>query len=176
LFIGLRFIMKVEFINPFLTSAVSVFNTMLGVALTRDEPFLKENTQPNHEVSGIIGLSGKAKGMVVLSMSREVALSAAGIMLGERPKEINADVSDAVGELTNMIAGAAKAQLEYLKMDVSLPTVITGKTHCIEFPKKAMPICIPFDCKWGSVAVEVGIVEDATVPLCHAEDPPDSSD
>ena len=151
--------MKVEYINPFLSSAISVFNTMLGTSLTRGEPFLKDGTQPNHEISGLIGLSGKAKGMVVLSMSREVALNAAGTMLGTQLKEINADVADAVGELTNMIAGAAKAQLDHLEMSVSLPTVITGKAHCIDFPKNTMPICIPFDCKWGSVAVEVGIVE-----------------
>ncbi len=151
--------MKVEYINPFLTAAISVFNTMLGTTLIREEPFLKNGTQPNHEVSGMIGLSGKAKGMVVLSLSREAALGAAGAMLGERPKEINADVADAVGELTNMIAGAAKAQLEHLQLSVSLPSVITGKTHCIEFPKNTQPICIPFNCEWGAVTVEVGLVE-----------------
>ncbi len=151
--------MKVEYINPFLTAAISVFNTMLNTSLTRGEPFLKNGTQPNHEVNGIIGLSSKAKGMVVLSMSREAALGTAGIMLGTQPKEIDADVADAVGELTNMIVGAAKAQLEHSEMSVSLPTVITGKAHCIDFPKNTMPICIPFDCKWGPVAVEVGIVE-----------------
>jgi chemotaxis protein CheX len=151
--------MNVEYINPFLNAAVSVFHTMLGTELTRDEPFLKDCTQPNHEVSGMIGLSGKAKGMVVLSLSREAAIKAASTMLGETLVEINSDVADAVGELTNMIAGSAKANLEHLNMSVSLPTVITGKAHCIEFPKNTMPICIPFFCEWGDVAVEVGIVE-----------------
>ena len=151
--------MKVEYINPFLSAAVSVFNTMLGATLSRGEPFLKNGSQPNHEVSGMIGLSGKAKGMVVLSMSREAALGAAGTLLGEEQKEINADVADAVGELTNMVAGAAKAQLDHLNMSVGLPTVITGKAHCIEFPRNTTPICIPFESKWGPVAVEVGILE-----------------
>jgi chemotaxis protein CheX len=150
--------MNVEYINPFLTSAISVFNTMLGVTLTREEPVLKSSTQPNHEISGIIGLSGNAKGMVVLSMSRDVALNAASKMLGELCRDINADVADAVGELTNMIAGSAKAKIEHLCMSVSLPTVITGKNHCIDFPKNTKPICIPFACDWGSVAVEIGIV------------------
>lgn len=152
--------MKVEYINPFLTASISVFNTMLGVKLIRGEPFLKNGAQPNHEVSGMIGLSGKAKGMVVLSMSREAALAAAGKMLGETCKEISPDVADAVGELTNIIAGAAKAQLEHLCMSISLPTVVMGKSHCIDFPKNTMPICIPFNCEWGVVTVEVGIVEE----------------
>ena len=154
--------MKVEYINPFLTASISVFNTMLGVRLIRGEPFLKNGAQPNHEVSGMIGLSGKAKGMVVLSMSREAALAAAGKMLGEPCQDISPDVADAVGELTNIIAGAAKAKLEHLCMSISLPTVVLGKSHCIDFPRNVMPICIPFDCEWGVVTVEVGIVEEAS--------------
>lgn len=65
--------MKVEYINPFLTAAISVFKTMLQTTLTRGEPYLKDGTQPNYEVSGMIGLSGQAKGMVVFSLSREAA-------------------------------------------------------------------------------------------------------
>ena len=151
--------MKVEYINPFLTSTISTFQTMLNCELTRQEPYVKGGVRPEHEVSGVIGLSGKAKGTVVLSLSREAALSAAAAMLGERPTEINADVADAVGELTNIIAGGAKSQLEHLKLNVSLPTVITGKWHSIEFPRRVTPICIPFGCQWGSVAVEVGLLE-----------------
>jgi chemotaxis protein CheX len=154
--------MKAEYINPFLVAAISVFNTMLKVELVRGEPFISSRTQPNHEVSGLIGLSGKAKGMVVLSLCRDAAMNATGVMTGEKCRDINADVADAVGELTNMIAGSAKAQLEQLQLSIGLPTVITGKTHCIEFPKNTMPICIPFDSVWGPVTVEVGIVEEKT--------------
>jgi chemotaxis protein CheX len=154
--------MKVEYINPFLSAAISVFDTMLGTTLLRGEPFLRESDQPNYDVSGVIGLSGEGKGMVVLNMSREVALGAAGKMLGETCTEVNADVTDAVGELTNIVAGAAKAKLENLNMSISLPTVVKGESHCIVFPKNTRPICIPFNCAWGPVVVEVGIVEDRT--------------
>jgi CheY-specific phosphatase CheX len=107
-----------------------------------------------------IGFSGKAKGTVVLSAGREVALGVAESLLGERPAGINADVTDAMGEVANMIAGQAKAQLEQFAMSVSLPTVITGKGHCIEFPRNITPISIPFRCDWGSLALEVALVED----------------
>jgi len=100
--------MKVEYINPFLTSAISAFDTMLGCKLNRGTPYVKNGSQPEHEVSGVIGLSGKARGTVVLSLSREAALNATAVLLQERPAEINSDVTDAVGELTNIIAGGAK--------------------------------------------------------------------
>jgi chemotaxis protein CheX len=151
--------MKVEYINPFLISTINVFDTMLHCPLMRGQPYLKGSLQPLFEVSGVIGLTGAAKGTVVLTLAREAAMMAATAMLGERPETINADVRDAVGELTNMIAGSAKAKLEHLKLSVSLPNVITGKGHCIDFPSKVTPICIPFECAWGDVAVEVGLVD-----------------
>jgi len=151
--------MKVEYINPFLVSTISAFDTMLQCTLKRGDPFAKDHHHPENEVSGIIGLSGKAQGIVVLGLNREAALSATEAMLLERPPEINGDVTDAVGELANIIAGGAKAKLEHLQLSVSLPTVITGKSYCVEFPTKVTPICIPFDSAWGSVTVEVGISE-----------------
>ncbi len=155
--------MKVEYINPFIVSVNNVFNTMLNCKLARGEIFLKDGHHPEHFVSGIIRLSGKAKGVVVLSLCREAALEASGTLLMERPTEVNADVVDAVGELTNMIAGGAQAQLEHLEMRMSLPSVVTGRSYTIDFPSDSTPICIPFECQWGPVAVEVGLVEESAV-------------
>ena len=157
--------MKVEYINPFITSTISVFDTMLGCKLSRKDPYVKGSPSPEHEISGIIGLSGKAKGTVVLSLSEEAALKAASAMMGEPVEELNADVIDAVGEMTNMIAGGAKAQLEKLEMNLSIPNVITGKGHTVEFPRDATPICIPFECPWGLVTVEFGLVEQPAAVL-----------
>jgi chemotaxis protein CheX len=156
--------MNVAYINPFLNSMVSVFETMLGCELARLDPFVKRGAQPEHEVSGVIGLSGRARGVVVLSLCREAAISATAAMLGERPVNVNSDVADAIGELTNMIAGSAKAKLEHLAMSVSLPTVVIGKWHAIDFPKNVYPICIPFDSPWGPVATTVGLAEPS-LPL-----------
>lgn len=152
--------MKVEYINPFVTSTVSVFKTMLGCEVTRKGLILKESVQPDLEVSGIIGLSGKAHGVVVLSLCREAAIGATEAMLGERPSDINADVIDAVGELANMIAGGAKAQLEQYDLHVSLPSVITGKNHAISYPSRVKPISILFDCPLGELHIEVGLTDE----------------
>ncbi len=152
--------MKAEYINPFLTATISAFETMLGCTLTRGTPFIKNGSQPEHEVSGVIGLSGDAKGTVVLGLGRDAAIGAAEALLQERPPEINGDVTDAVGELANIIAGSAKAKLDNLKLSVSLPTVITGKGHCVEFPRQVTPICIPFESTWEPVTVEVGLTAE----------------
>ncbi len=49
-------------------------------------------------------------------------------MLGEKHTQINAEVSDAVGEMTNMIYGSAKTTLNQLgyNFEMAIPTVISG--------------------------------------------------
>ena len=163
--------MKADHINPFLASTLEVFSTMLGSTLSRGEPSLSVNFQPQHEVSGIIGLSGKASGTVVISLDRGMAIAVTERMLGECPASINGDVIDAVGEIVNMIAGRAKSDLQELEMTLSLPTVITGKNHVIQFGSSARTICIPYACEWGQLSLEVGLVENCEPAKQHADRP-----
>ncbi len=149
--------MKVEYINPFISSLGTVFRTMLQCEVKRGAIKLKEGKKPGHPISGVIGLSGNAVGTVVLSMSEELAMKAASTMLLTETTEVSADVLDAVGELTNMVAGRAKSQLEELHLSVSLPNIITGSDHEIRFPSNVTPICVPFDTEWGALSLEVGL-------------------
>jgi len=148
--------MRVEYINPFIRSLDHTFMTMLGCEGRRGQISIKSNSSPHYEISGIIGLSGRAIGTVVLNLSEGVALKAASHMLMCETTEINADVVDAVGELANVVAGAAKSELESYQLTASLPSVITGRHHEVRFPSNVTPICVPFDTKWGPLALEVG--------------------
>jgi len=149
--------MRVEYINPFIVAAGQAFSTMLNCEIRRERLSLKDATSPQHEISGIIGMSGNAVGTVVLSFSEELALKAAGTMLMTDFTAVTADVVDAVGELTNMVAGAAKAQLEELHLSISLPNVVTGKGHEVRFPSNARPISVAFATEWGPFSLEVGL-------------------
>ncbi len=157
--------MRVEYINPFITSLTNTFRTMLSCELERGAIELFDGNNPRHEISGTIGLSGRAVGTVVLSLSREVALKAASTMLMMEATEIDNDVVDAVGELANMVAGAAKAELEQYQLSISLPSVITGKNYEIRFPSNVTPICIPFQSEWGPLTLEVGLAAIAEPAL-----------
>ncbi len=158
--------MNAAFINPFVASICDVFNMMLACELTRGQLEVKTSSIPAYEVSGVIGMSGRAAGTVVVSLSREMAIRVAGALLGERPDTIDSEVIDAVGELTNMVAGGAKSRLEGLELSIGLPTVICGKNHTVNFPSNAMPFVIPFQSAWGPISIEVGLVEQhATVPV-----------
>ena len=131
---------------------------MLACEVRRGELRLKENGTQLHEVSGFIGLSGKAVGTVVVNLSKEVALKTASAMLMVEATEVDDDVIDAVGEITNMVAGNVKAQLEEYELSISMPSVITGADHEVRFPSNVTPICIPFESDWGPLTVDVGLV------------------
>ena len=153
--------MKVEYINPFIKSVANTFSTMLNCGVQRGQISLKPDSTPMYTVSGVIGLSGRAVGTVVLSLPKQIALKAASTMLMMEAVEIDDDVLDAVGELTNIIAGGAKAELEEYELAVSLPNVITGREHEIHFPSNVHPICIPFETDWGAMTLEVGLSQVA---------------
>jgi len=158
--------MRVEYINPFIASVRNAFQTMLSIEAQRGTPYLRTTAESDLCVSGVIGLSGDAVGTVVLNMSQEVALGIASVLLMDQFTELTADVIDAVGELTNVIAGAAKSKLEEFHLTVSLPNVVTGSAHMIHFPKDVTPICVPFKTVWGPMVLEVGLTpvpEVATV-------------
>ena len=149
--------MRVELINPFLASTCDVFRTMLNSDITRGVPGLKQTHTPEFEVSGLIGFSGTYHGMVVVSLSRDTAISITETMLGQRPESIDEDVIDTVGEVTNMIAGGAKAKLEQYQLNISLPTVICGKHHAVSFPSSSTPITLPFDTDLGPISIDIGL-------------------
>lgn len=100
--------MKAEFINPFLDATVSVLKTMASLEVIPGKPFIKKESSASGDVSGIVGITGEAEGSLCITFSRGCILHAISRMLGEEQKEINDDVKDAVGELTNMISGDSR--------------------------------------------------------------------
>ncbi len=153
--------MRAEYINPFINSLTNTFRKMLHCDLKRGPIHLKENQALFHDISGVIGMSGRAVGTVVVSLSKEVALKAASVMLQSERTEFDANVIDAVGEITNMVAGSAKAELEEYRLLISLPSVVLGDGHEIRFPSNVKPICVPFESPWGALTLEVGLEQVA---------------
>ena len=78
-------------------------------------------------------------------------------MLGENFTETNAEVRDAVGEITNMISGDARKRLEAngLVITAAIPTVVFGKSHRINHVMGGPSIIIPFETDEGPFVVDV---------------------
>ena len=151
--------MRVEYINPFIKSTLNMFKTMINLVPEQGKPFLKTDDTVSHDVSGIIGLTGQASGSVILSFSNEAALKIVSAFIGMEMKEIDPDVTDAIGELANMVAGGAKAELNKFgfNISVSIPNIIVGGDHRITKPKDVPCISIPFKTEHGDFSVDVSL-------------------
>ena len=150
--------MKVELINPFVSATINVFKTMFSTELKRQQVYLRKPDQSHGGVSGVIGLSGKAIGTAAIIVSDDTAMKVTERFLGMDVTEVNEDVVDCIGEVINMVAGNAKAQMEQYQLSISLPSIVRGKDHLIEFPSNVTPICIPFSSEIGDLMVQIGFV------------------
>jgi chemotaxis protein CheX len=155
--------MNVEFINPFLQAAKNVLETMCQTHVHPAKPTLKENTTTYGDVTGTIGMaSAKVSGCMILSFSEKCIVNVVANMLMEDAKdEIDEEIIDAVGELTNMICGGAKATLGKMnhKFDLATPTMITGKGVEISTLSESPTIVIPFDTEYGGFVIEANLAE-----------------
>jgi len=153
--------MNVKFINPFLDGTVSVLKTMAFVEPRAGKPYLKIDNLAKGDISGIIGLTGSATGSLALSFSEPAILKIVSNMLGEPVKSMNSDIKDAVGEITNMISGVARKNLEAegFYIQAAIPTVVAGKNHSITHVMGGPSLIIPFEIDEGSFVVDVCLSE-----------------
>lgn len=149
--------MKVEWINPFLAATLDTFQRMLKLKVIPGKPHLYTDENNTKEISGVIGLSGTLRGAVVIGMPESVALAAVKQLIGTEYKTVNAEVSDALGELANIIAGYAKKDFKGEELQIALPTVISGPKHKVAMPSDVAVVVIPFQSDIGSFVIEVGI-------------------
>jgi chemotaxis protein CheX len=149
-------VLTAEYVNPVISATRSVFEMMLNCVPNRTGLRMRTLQDPRHEVSAVIGVSGKAAGTIVVNLSQHAACEVLRRMVGSETTEITAEVCDAVGELTNMIAGSAKAQLAKYELSISLPNVISGSDHTVHFPSDVTPMVIAFESEIGPLTIEVG--------------------
>jgi len=155
--------MKAELINPFLNSTKNVLETMCQTVVSPAKPFLKEEPITYGEVTGIIGMTSETiTGCMVVSFTQSCILQIVANMLMEDPKKaIDDEIVDAVGELTNMICGGAKAHLAKLehKFNLATPTMVVGKGVEISYFSSAPTIVIPFSTANGDFVIEANLGE-----------------
>ena len=153
-----------QYIQPFIKVCEDVFRDFCRTPVKAGKVYFieKDKYASDWEISGIIGLSGEASGAVAISLRDETAFMITELLTGTKHTSFDADVGDVVKEIINIIAGNIKRHFEQgLRVKISLPIIVRGKTHSIVWPsKKTRIICIPFS-----------IFSDQTICLSVALDP-----
>ena len=148
--------MDVKYINPFILAVQNVFDTMIDVPFKLGKPSLKADKNPLYEISSIIGLSGGVTGCVVINLSETLALQLISALTGEETTEMDADATDAIGEIANMIAGNAKKDFPGQTTTISIPSVVIGK-HKVSYPTGLPIVSIPCDTGGGRLVIDVAL-------------------
>jgi chemotaxis protein CheX len=146
--------MRAEYVNPFLKSTIETFKTMVGLKVKPGKIFLLKDSQLVADIFGVIEISGNLEGSVAMAYPRDTAIKISSKFLGEDIRELNASVIDCVGELSNIVTGFAKKDLQDLRVVISLPKVFQNRDDVV-IPKNAPVVCIPFDSELGSFVIEV---------------------
>ena len=100
---------------------------------------MSELTKPDSEstarfdVTAMVGLAGKLSGMVSIRCQEKAAALMASRMLGLELDKVGPDISDALGEVCNMVAGNFKNKIAGLGDGCMLspPSVITGEDYMV---------------------------------------------
>ena len=152
--------LKVEHINPFIRATVETLQLMAKTEPKPGRVALASETGTRFDVSGVIGLSGGARGTVVLGFPRVTALKIVSAFVGEKVLSLDDTVTDAIGELANIVAGAAKKDLTRYRINISLPSVVLGENHALTGPRDIIPMLVPFGCDLGNFSLIVRFKSD----------------
>ena len=135
--------------------------TTLSITPNRLAPFLKNDQNATGDISAIIGFAGRdISGSVAICMPFDTSLKVYELMVGEKVDKVSGDVQDSVGEMINIVAGAAKQ--DFYDMDLtfhfSIPLVVVGPEHVISHKSGTMVLVIPFEMGEGmNFSLEVSV-------------------
>lgn len=156
--------MDAHYARAFVNAARRICSEMLDLETTVLTPRILTCHAPRHYITGVINLSGDRECTVSIGFDRMVAVRATEFLLGNRPSKVNAQVVDAVGELTNQIAGVARQNLLPLSLAVSIPQVICGISQSIPFPRECQRVSVPMASIWGNLAIDFGFAANKFQP------------
>ena len=117
-------------VDSLMRATTDVFSTMLGTELGNGEvTFEAATSEPNDGVVSFIGIAGSWAGTGSLTLSPAMACRICEAMLMTEASAVNEDVLDAVAEITNMVIGSVKTDLESElgPLGLSIPTVVFGR-------------------------------------------------
>ncbi len=154
--------MDAALVNPFIEGTLHILDTTAFVKVKPEDPFLKKDRKAQGDISGIVEVSGDVSGTAAISFSEQSILGIVSAMFGEDMTEINEEINDAVGEISNMVAGHVTTKISEMgkKVKVKFKELKIGRGELIEHIKDAPHVlAIPFKTTKGKVLIEVCYAE-----------------
>jgi len=150
------------FIDELIAATRDVFTTMVFHDVQPLSPVEGDTPQSVAQVVGTVAFAGKTSGLVAFASTRDTAQLITASMLGIEPASVSNELPDAIGELTNLIAGLFRTRMARVTGEtwaISVPTVTMG----LDFPTRQMSQAQRVLCPFHMKGVEVAEVFVALV-------------
>lgn len=145
-------------VNPFIFASFSVMSMLFGEAPQKGPIRLPSNDICCYEIGVIIGVTGGARGYVILAMSLEVAKNLSTAMLGKEVASFDELSMSAISELGNMLCGTGLLQLsdQVGNCDLTPPTILKGEN--VDFSEiGATATVVPLTLSFGTLDLFVSL-------------------
>lgn len=152
---GVEAVLVLAMADPLLRAVMRTFENLLGVSLRPVEEIMVGAMDVDGYLA-VVGFSGRANGEVCVRMGEEPGKRIAAALLATEPEKVTAaEITDAIGEIGNMIVGNFNSNLcdAGLSCKLSVPTVTassafnpsevpSGRHQAYAFRYKELPLMI----------------------------------
>ncbi len=152
--------MQVEYINPFIISAIEIFEKVANIELKKSNLTLKKSTAPTNEISIVIGVTGNFEGQVVYSFKQHTAQRVVSCMMpNASPEKQKAYMESAISSLANMITGRATILLAGKEKVIYItpPYVVIGKENKDVRFLEMTALSAEFTSRFGTLEINVAL-------------------
>ena len=144
----------------------STFTSMFGLKPTPEAHVLEQECIAKGDVSGIVGMTqDRVEGALIVSFPSATIFSILSKMYKKQFTEIDKSVKAGVGELTNIIFGVVKTNLNKsgFGFKMAIPNVIIGDQHTVAITNQGATLVIPFQTDSGSFHVLLTLYPETIV-------------
>lgn len=150
--------MDAALVNPFIEGVLHILDTTAFVKVKPVEPFFKKNRESLGDISGLLEISGDLSGTAVIGFSKKSILGIVSTMFGEDMTRIDEEIHDAVGEISNMIAGHVTTKMGETgkQVNIRFKKILTGGDFLTDDMADTQPVIVlPFKTTKGKVVLEI---------------------
>ncbi len=152
------------------TAANDVFQMMLGMDVTAGNAHTEQSVpQEDDLIVTLIGITGPWMGTGMIRCKSEFACKIASCMLMTDYSDVNEDVLDAMAEMSNMVFGNVKTNLEEVlgNLGLSIPTVIYGSNFATRGVGKQTWIVMPLHSGADSMELRLCLAKNSSESHAH---------
>jgi chemotaxis protein CheX len=133
-------------VTTLIRATEEVFQKMVFRRLVASAPIEDADRRLGAHVVGTVAFAGYRCGLVSLHSSTQAAREIAAGMLGLSAAAVNGEMPDAIGEITNIIAGTLRTRMSAFEptWGIAVPTVTVGSDFSMRYGSNVARVLCPF--------------------------------